>query len=340
MKIKIFIFPTFLLSLITQFFIPSKVKAINSEIQVDLFQITSDGSQQSTPLIYEDLVAYTNFGGSHGIDIWGYNLSTNENFPIIEKEGTQFLTGLHKDLVIYENTEPGDLTTDLRAYDIHSNEDILIAGGEGSQTSGVTNGKEVLYIEGGACGRLYAYNLRRGKRSLIVGSTCHPIRIWRNIVVFPEAHPDGTNIKGYNLATKQIFDIATDSAFQEVPNIYGNKVVWLHRLSGALGDYNSIVYKSLSTGKVKTVYESLTSTLNWPAVSNHYVVWSESTAQHVGGVKGYNLRTGEIFEIQEQGSHQNSHTMQSIWKNITVWQAWRTGNGDLYGAELSNQHYH
>ena len=64
-------------------------------------------------------------------------------------------------------------------------------------------------------------------------------------------------------------------------------------------------------------------------------MWSESSATHVGGVKGANLRTGEVFEVQDQGPHQNSHTMPSIWRNIAVWQAFRTGNGDIYGSEFT-----
>ena len=88
-------------------------------------------------------------------------------------------------------------------------------------------------------------------------------------------------------------------------------------------------------GSVKTIYEGSTDALGSPAISNKYIVWSQSSAQHIGGVMGANIKTGEVFEAQPQGSHQNSHTTPSIWKDTAVWMAWRTGNGDIYGATLN-----
>ena len=296
---------------------------------VDLFQITTDGSQQTSPFIYGNLVVYTSLS-----DIWGYDLGTEQNFPILEKEGQQFTTGFYKNLVIYENTNPDDVGTDVYMYNLRTGEDTLIAGGLGSQGNGVTNGREVVYINGGACGQLYSYDIRPETTTLITETACHPVRIWQNIVVWSYAASGGTNVYGYNLVKKELFDIATADGFQEVPNIFGDNVVWLQRTTGTYGDPNSIVMKNLRTGEETTIYESSTDALNWPAISNKYVVWSQSSSQHVGGVRGAHIGNGEVFEVQEQGPHQNSHTMPAIWKDTTVWQAWRTGNGDIYGAEF------
>lgn len=322
-----------LLSLISLFF--QSPNAALAATSVNLFQITSDGSQQSQPLIYKDLVAYTNFGGNQGIDIWGYNLNDKVNFPIIERPGQQFLTGLYKNLVVYEDVNDATLTADVRLYNLKTGEDRLIAGGAGSQTSGVTNGKVVAYINGGACGSLFIYDLKDETTSKIFNLSCDPVKISGDILIFPAADPNGTNIKGYDLKKNELFDISTEPGFQESANIFGDKVVWLDYITGARGDYNAIKMKDLKTGEEKTVYESSINSLQWPAISNKYVVWSESSAQHVGGVKGYNLKTGEVFEVQAQGPHQNSHTRPSIWNDTAVWQAWRTGNGDIYGAEFN-----
>lgn len=305
---------------------------VNASTGVSLFQITNDGIQQTSPFIYRNLVLYTSSS-----DIWGYNLKTEQNFPVTEKEGQQFLTGFYGNLVIYENTPPGGSTTDLWMYNLKTKKDTLVAGGEGSQTSGVTNGWVVVYIDGGACGKLSSYNIWSKITTKLVELTCHPVRIWQHVVFFPEADPEGTNIKGYNLLTNEAFNIASGDDFQEVPNIYQGTVVWLHRLSGSLGDYNAIKTKNLLTGIEKTIYESSTTTLNWPAISNRYVVWSESSANNIGGIKAADLKTGEVFEVQEQGPHQNSHTIPAIWKNTAVWMAWRTGNGDIYGAKFQRQ---
>ena len=47
-------------------------------------------------------------------------------------------------------------------------------------------------------------------------------------------------------------------------------------------------------------------------------------------------KTGEIFEIQEQGPHQNGVIAPQLGGNIAAWMAWRTGNGDIYVAEINH----
>lgn len=337
MKMKKVVNLSLLFFLIASIF-PSLVYARGWTTEVNTFRITTDGSQQTGPLIYRDLVVYTNYGGSDGIDIWGYNLRTKENFPIIEKTGQQFLTGFHRNLVVYEDVDDITLTSDVRLYNLRTGEDILIAGGGGSQGSGVTNGRFVVYIDGGACGKLYVYHLRRKTTTLLTETACHPVRIWRHTVVWNYAAPGGTNVYGYDLLRKKLFDVTTADGFQEAPNIFGNKVVWHHYTSGAYGTYQAIMMKDLRTENEKIIYETTSDSLGWPAIFGRYIVWSQSSEQHVGGVMGSDFRTGEIFEVQEQGPHQNSHTMPSIWRNTAVWMAWRTGNGDIYGANLSKTH--
>lgn len=306
--------------------------SVEADTLVNTFRITDDGTQQSAPLIFGNLVAYNSYG-----DIWGYKLDTKVNYPILQKPGLQFLTGFNGNRIIYEDVD--DLTSnyDVRLYNIKTGKDILIAGGPGSQTSGVTNGSVVVYIDGGACGTLNLYKINTGETTQIFPNTCHPVRIRGNIVVFPVSDVNGTNIKGYYIDTNQLFDVTTEDGFQEVPSVWGNKVIWLHRFGGGYGDYNAIKMKNLVTGVVKTIYESSTDSLNWPVISDRYVVWSQSSAQHVGGVRGADLNTREVFEIQEQGPHQNSHTMPAIWKNTAVWMSFRTGNGDIYGSTFTER---
>lgn len=326
MKIKIIIVLVFTLVFLYQHSIAKAATSVN------LFQITTEGSQQKDPLIYKNLVVYDSLS-----DIWGYNSNTKENFPILEKSGQQYLTGFYKNLIVYEDVDDATLTSDIRLYNMKNKKDILIAGGAGSQSDGVTNGKGVIYINGGACGTLNSYEIKTGITTQIFDLTCTPIRIFDDIVVFQSPDPNGTNIKGYNLNKKELFDITTEDNFQEVPNIYKDNVVWLHRLSGAYGDYNAIKMKNLHTGQEKTIYESSTDALQYPAISDKYVVWSQSSVQHVGGVMGANLKTGEVFEVQPQGPHQNSHTTPAIWKNTAVWMSFRTGNGDIYGATFHKE---
>lgn len=312
-----------LLPLLTLLF---PLQVVNAATVANTFQITTDGSQQTSPFIHNKMVVYTSLS-----DIWGYNLKTKQNFQILQKDDLQFTSDFYQNLIIYENSNP-DQSTDVFMYNLKTKKDTLVAGGPGSQGSGVTNGRVVAYIDGGACGSLKLYDIRSKTTEQIVSSTCHPIRISGEIIVYPVADPNGTDVGGYDLNEEQAFDITTENNFQESANIFKSKVVWVHYISGGLGDYNSIVVKDLKTEEVRTIYESTTSTLQSPSVSNRYVVWSESSAQHVGGVQAADLKTGEVFEVQAQGPHQNSHTSTDIWRNMAVWMSFRTGNGDIYSS--------
>lgn len=308
----------------------STPQTVFASTTANTFQITTDGSQQKDPLIQKNVIAYDSLS-----DIWAYDFDTQINYPLIQKDGEQYLTGFYKNLILYDNIDVGASTSEVRMYNIETGKDTLIAGGSVSHSGGVTNGKYVIYLDGGACGPVHAYNLKKETDTVISSIGCQPLRISGNTVILTSSDPSGTNISGYDLQKNQAFDVVTDPGFQESPNIFGDQVVYVEYFTGNLGDYNAIKMKDLKTDEVKTIYESTTSTVQWPAISNKYVVWSESTAQHVNGIQGANLKTGEVFEVQAQGPHQNSHTMPSIWKNIATWMSFRTGNGDIYGSVFS-----
>ena len=91
----------------------------------------------------------------------------------------------------------------------------------------------------------------------------------------------------------------------------------------------------LKTKQEQLVYTSPNYWISWPSISNRYAVWGKNTAQHISGVEGIDLRTGQVFEIQEQGQHQNDNMSAFVEGNIVAWMAWRTGNGDIYGASIN-----
>ena len=225
----------------------------------------------------------------------------------------------------------------MRLFNKNNGHDDLIAGGAGAQVGGVTNGDEIAYVNGGACGSIHLYDIKKKTDEIISPSGCGPLSISDRAVVWANGAPGGTNIYGYDLKHNVQIDVVTDDNFQESPNIFDNDVVYVEYTSGVLGDYYAIKMVNIKTYQKKTIYESTTSTLQGPAVSNKYVVWSESTAQHVNGIQASFLKTGEVFEVQSQGPHQNSHTDPTIWKDIASWMSFRSGNGDIYGSTFEKE---
>lgn len=299
-------------------------------VTANTFRVTTDGSQQKDAFVYKEIIAYDSLS-----DIWGYDLTTNENYPIIQRDGRQYITDFFKNLIVYTDIPPDSSDEDVRLYNIKTGDDTLIIGEPNSYSNGGTNGVFVIYLKGGACGDLYAYNILSNLTQHIIDNVCTP-KISDNIVYWGVGALGGSDIRGYDLGGNQFIDIAVEDGFQESADIYGDNVVWYQYDSGNYGTYQAIVLKNLKTGVRKVIYETSTNSLQYPSISNGYVVWSESPSTHVNSINAADLRTGEVFAVQEPGPHQNSHTMTSIWNDTAAWMSWRTGNGDIYTSILEN----
>jgi hypothetical protein len=206
--------------------------------------------------------------------------------------------------------------------------DKLITPGPGNFDSGVTNGQYVAYLNGGACGTLMTYKIASGATSQIATSACTP-KISGDNLIWIGTGSQGPGIYGYNLISKKAFTVVTGTGL-DTPNIYQNTVVWV--VHGAV--QSQIMSKDLSNGKVTTLINASYS-LDYPAVSSQFVVWGNSHAPGTAGVEGIDLQTKQIFEVFPQGPHQNTNLPTAISGNVAVWSAWRTGNGDIYGATLT-----
>ncbi len=217
-------------------------------------------------------------------------------------------------------------------YDTLRKKDIVVTNEVGSRWATDYDEKVITYIEGGACGKLYSYNIRTEKHLLISEQVCGPARISKHIIIWGYAVSNGSNVYGYDLRTHNQFDIATEEGFNGAADIDGNKVIWINNT----GSTHAIKTKNLNTGEIKTLLETSNYSLSWPSISRRYAVWGKNTAQHISGVEGIDLRSGIIFEIQEQGSHQNDNISPIVNDDIAAWMAWRTGNGDIYGAVIDH----
>lgn len=319
---KIILFGFLLLFL----FSPNLIFAANSPT-ISLSQLTFSDSREDWPMIHKDSVYWLDPRGG----IWGYDFNEQTEFRLFEGDFplTNFFApiGIDDNYLIYISFSE-DKSYDVRAYDFNKEKDIAVTDAAGSQTVTDYDNNTLVYIDGYACGKLYTYDLKKEETTFITNDSCGPARISNNIVVWGYAAPNGSNVYGYDLSKNQQFDIATEDGYQESPDIYGNNVIYLN----SDGTSNSVSLKNLRTGEVKTLNETSGYSMSWPSISRRYVVWGKNTAQHISGVEGVDLKTGVVFEIQEQGQHQNDNLSPIINGNIAAWMAWRTGNGDIYAA--------
>src|SRR3989344_5668172 len=293
---------------------------------VDLLQLTSSGNREDWPMIYKNTVYWSDGFG----EIHGYDFKTTQE-SLLAKVGDQlpadfFAPAAYDGRYLVYNTYTEARGYNVHAYDMKRKKDIAITDEVGSNTATDYDEDTVVYIEGGACGKLHAYDLKRRRDTLITETACGPAKISGNIVVWGYAAPGGSNIYGYDLNRDKQFDIATEDGFQDSPDIYRDNVIYINSDDISF----SVRVKNLKTGEVKIFSETSTYTLSWPSISKQYAVWGKVTSQHVSGIEGVDLKTGEVFEIQEQGPHQNGNISPVVYGNIAAWMAWRTGNGDIY----------
>lgn len=315
MEKLVFILCAVLLSLS---FASQKVLALSS-----LVQITSSSYQERDPHIWGDNVVYTTFGGVGGIDIWKYNLATKQHTPIIERDGQQFVTDIFGNKVVYEEYDEVNQRYQVYLYDLNNNQDKLISAGNGNYGSGVTNDRFVFYIDGYSCGKLMAYDTWLNQTKVIAQNACRP-----SASFFYVSWDFGGEIYAKQLYSGQLINVSNKEGIQEQSNITGNQVVWIDTSENK----NRVMVMNLGNYKREVIAESSTASYSGPSVSWRYIAWGKSTAPHFAGVEAYDLLTKQTLEVQEQGPHQNSNLQTDLWWKTTVWQAWRTGNGDIYGS--------
>jgi beta propeller repeat protein len=294
----------------------------------DLFQITTNGSQQNGPRVHGNKVVWTDWRGTGGLDVWIYDFITKSESPLIVKPNHQRAYGFWRNNVVYRDgsTTPAS----MRVYNIKTGEDIEVASGD-DVVGGAIFANNVLYVDGKAGGDLYVYNLGSRKSKYITGNVYSP-SIWGNKIVWTVHLGAGYYaIKGYDLSKQELFDIPTTSnGYQSAPDIYGNTVVWVDSSPGKYGIHG----KDLISGKEKVLYESNIYKVGRPAVSNKYVAWVNNRGIGAHDIFVQNRITDEIIELSNFGPQQPSPTAPNIDKDTVVWMSWHTGNGDVYGATL------
>jgi beta propeller repeat protein len=313
---------------------PTPVIPVGSRTEVTKFQITSTGVQENAPLIYKDLVVYRRHGAPD-VDIFGYDLRTGAEFPLVQRPGNQSPSGLFGSYLVYtEDTRDPTDESDVRLLNYETGEDILIAGGPGKQSGGGIYGDLVTYRTnvGGGFGDLHVYNIRTGAREFIDSNAGQP-RIWGHNIVWPYPLGSGRyNIKGYDLRRREFFEISSvNNGYQSMPDIKGSWVVWKDGRDGK----SAIYEKNLDTGIETLVYEVPTSgELGRPVVADRFIAWVHGRGVGAHDIFVQNRMTGEIVEVSNDGPQQPSPTAPDIWEDTAVWMSWHTGNGDIYGATL------
>lgn len=292
----------------------------------DTFQITTDGNQQNGPLIDNDWVIWTDWRGSTSLDIYGYNLSTQTEIPLITKPNFQSAYGLWKSKILYWDNNT--TIPSYRIYDINTGEDIEVAQGPKIR-GGSIYANYVVYVDDNF-GNLYLHNLKDSINTLITSNVYEP-KVYGDKIVWTYNCGGGYyGIKGYNISKQSIFDISpVNDCNQAGPDIYNNTVVWVDFTNR----HYKIFEKNLKSGEINIVFDSLNTGLGSPVISQKYIAWINDKGIGAHDVVVKNRKTGQVTEITNNGPQQSSPSID-LDNHTVVWMNWNTGNGDIYGTTL------
>lgn len=301
-----------------------------TNVSVDLFRVSSTGYSEKYFTIYDGFIYWhDSYNG-----IYKFDPSTKQNqlfIPANQLPENFFAFKAYDGKYLVYDTY--SLANGYKAFvwDLDTNEHTVLPGESNSFTAYDLNQGNIVYMDNDSgTGDIYVYNIvTKVKRYIDHGAVP---RISGNYVTWYNGGGSGYIIKAYDISTEQFINIPNpDNASRQTPDVYGNKIVF----EDTLGNEDSIKLFNISTQSFETLTSSSTYHVSWPTVTENYVVWGKNTAQHVSGVEGINLITKEVFEIQEQGPHQNDNMSPMVLGDIVGWMAWRTGNGDIYGAKLN-----
>lgn len=307
-------------------------------------QISSNGSQQNGPIIAKDIIVWKDFRGPLGTDVWGYNLKTKTEFPIVQDDGFQSPTAIQGNEVLYDEYRDGSNESNVWLLNIKNGKKKLIVGGTGSRGGSHMDGNWVVYLEGYATGTLHAYNLKTNKNMAVAENASRP-RISNGVVVWYTNIGGGLyGVRGYDLKKKALIDLPNDtSVSRQLPDINNDKVVWQETDDGV----GRIVTFDLRRRRTQVVTEVLNEDTSYPTISNKYIAWRQGSGLfHEGEGQAYasiqntwvkDLKSGHITQLTNYAPQQVSLSgIPSIFGNKITWFSWVTGNGDVYLADYSN----
>lgn len=170
------------------FFITSTTYAISPPI-VDLHQLTSSGYREDWPMIYKESVYWSDGFGA----VRGYDFKTKQEL-LLANVGDQLPNDFFAPIsydghnLIY-NTYSEAKGYNVRAYDMKRHIDIAITDVVGSNTATDYDQNTVVYIEGGACGKLHAYDLNKKENTVITETACGVLQKYQAILSFGHMQP-------------------------------------------------------------------------------------------------------------------------------------------------------
>jgi beta propeller repeat protein len=245
-------------------------------IDAETFTIYDAGDHPGNPRIGHNAVIFSDKG-----DIYGFDLTKEEVFPVCKDDGDQEYPAISDDNIIWIDHRNGVNTYDIYGYDLSDDEEVLITSI--SNPTGPWRGPnidgDIIAWEDDQEGwwdkygyDIRGFNIAAGNEFIICNNPANQScpKVGDNIVVWTDFRNGNGDIYGFNVSTEEEFPICTNEAYQGWADICGGIVVWEDERNGNVDIYGY----NFSTGTEFPVCIE-PHNQNKPMVSGDIVVWED-----------------------------------------------------------------
>jgi beta propeller repeat protein len=221
------------------------------------FQITDDTHVQINAAIYGDIVVWMDLNGKlrDDSDIYGYNLSTGETFPICTEKDDQGFPDIWGDIVVWEDHRNRSFGGYIYGYTLSTGEEFKITKDWENHGSPVIQGDIVVWEdERNGNWDIYGCNLSTGEEFEVISAELmqiHPA-LYGDIVVWVDRR-DKDCLYGRNLSTSTIFKITTGVGHVDLPAIYKDIIVWMDLRNGNGNIYGYYIPPSILSSEEQSI---------------------------------------------------------------------------------------
>ncbi|MFC1749805.1 hypothetical protein ACFL2V_13475 [Pseudomonadota bacterium] len=272
------------------------------------------------------------------LDVFGYQISTGDEFPVSTAAGDQKAPQVSGDYVVWEDHRDGN--ADIYGYQISTKTEFAISTAAQNQLFPQIDADYVVWHDlRDSDADIYAYRISTAE-TLSVSATPGDGDQWYPKVsgdyIVWQSYLDGfSDIHGYHIPSQVMFPITEkNNSSQFSPEIDGDYVVWVDNSKG----HDNIHGYKISTMQLLEITNESTQQWN-PRVAGDYVVWQAFKGGSFD-INAYQLSTGQPFAPQV-ATDTKDQILPAVSGDYIVWQDLRndsgnTGNYDIYAYQISS----
>jgi beta propeller repeat protein len=304
------------------------------------FLVIHDTPHQHFPVIYGDIVAYTDLRysttGLDGTDIFARNLVTGQEITVTTAPGQQIKLAISDHYIVWEDDRDGETGSksgskrDIYGFDLHTGVEFKIAGGSAAQIHPDIDGSVVVWSENG---HIVGKDLSTGESFTVSDYPSNKLRpaIYGDLVVWEDWRSGDWDLYAYRFSTEQEFPLVVATDDQQFAAISDQLIVWMDR---RYGNWDIFVHV-IETGDQFPISRN-TRHQKWPSVDGNTVVWSDfkDLEPHIYGFQ-YNGIIPEDADYEIAGNPTN--LIVGAYPDGLIRLTWKDNSEDETGFVIERQ---